>query len=100
GVGGSGGWGSRGRGAQAGADVFAGARVNSTVCPGVSTNPPLPPLGPPLARMVPAKVVCVSDHRITLPPLPLPVDDALMVVPASTLTVDAVGMTKVSSLAL
>ena len=50
--------------------------------------------------MVPAKVVSLSDHRTTLPPLPRPVADALMVVAASTLTVVAVGITKLSSLAL
>ena len=50
--------------------------------------------------MVPAKVVSLSDHRTTLPPLPRPVADALMVVAASMLTVVAVGITKLSSLAL
>ena len=50
--------------------------------------------------MVPAKVVSLSDHKTTLPPLPRPLADALMVVAASTLTVVAVGITKLSSLAL
>src|SRR5262245_36909601 len=50
--------------------------------------------------MVPAKVVSLSDHKTTLPPLPRPRADALMVVAASTLTVVAVGITKLSSLAL
>src|SRR5262249_59949348 len=50
--------------------------------------------------MDPAKVVSLSDHRTTLPPLPCPLADALIVVPASTLTVVAVGITKPSSLAL
>ena len=36
-------------------------------------------------------MVWLSDHRTTLPPLPRPVADALMVVAASTLTVVAVG---------
>ena len=49
---------------------------------------------------MPAKVVWLSDHRITLPPLPRSVAEALMVVPASTLTVVAVGMAKLSSFAL
>src|SRR5262249_8450386 len=66
----------------------------------VSTKPPLPPRLPPRARMVPAKVVWLSDHRTTLPPSPRRVADALMVVAASTLTVVAVGMGKPSSLAL
>jgi hypothetical protein len=59
----------------------------------VSTNPPSPPFAPPRARIDPANVVSLSDHRTTLPPLPRPVADALMVVEASTLTVVAVGMT-------
>ena len=50
--------------------------------------------------MVPAKVVWLSDHSTTLPPLPRPVADALMVVAASTLTVVAVAIAKLSSLAL
>ncbi len=66
----------------------------------VSTNPPSPPFAPPRARIVPAKVLSLSDHSTTLPPLPRPVADALMVVAASTLTVVAVGITKLSSLAL
>ena len=45
----------------------------------VSTNPPSPLLAPPLARMVPAKVVWLSDHSTTLPPWPRPVADALIV---------------------
>ena len=45
-------------------------------------------------------MVSLSDHRTTLPPLPRPVADALMVVAASMLTVVAVGITKLSSLAL
>jgi len=58
----------------------------------VSTNPPEPDGAPPPAKIVPANVVAVSDHTMTLPPLPLPVADALIVVAASTLTVVAVGM--------
>src|SRR5262245_52183160 len=50
--------------------------------------------------MVPAKVVSLFDHKTTLPPLPRPRAEALMVVAASTLTVVAVGITKLSSLAL
>src|SRR4029450_11891151 len=45
-------------------------------------------------------VVSLSDHSTTLPPLPRALAEALMVVPASTLTVVAVGMAKLSSLAL
>jgi hypothetical protein len=47
--------------------------------------------------MVPAKVVSLSDYSTTLPPLPRPL--ALMVVPASTLTVVAGGIAKLSTLA-
>src|SRR2546429_5080242 len=50
--------------------------------------------------MAPAKVVWLSDNKTPLPPLPRPRADALMVVAASTLTVVAVGITKLSSLAL
>jgi hypothetical protein len=49
--------------------------------------------------MVPAKVVSLSDYSTTLPPLPRPLADALMVVPASTLTVVAGGIAKLSTLA-
>src|SRR5947207_15395593 len=55
----------------------------------VSTNPPSPPLAPPRARIVPAMVVSLLDHSTTLPPLPRPVADALMLVPESTLSVVA-----------
>ena len=65
-----------------------------------STNPPSPLFAPPLARIVPAKVVWLSDHSTTLPPWPRPVADALIVEFASTLTVVAVAMVKFSSLAL
>jgi hypothetical protein len=43
--------------------------------------------------MVPAKVVLLSDQRMTLPPLPRSVAEALMTVAPSMLTVVAVGMT-------
>ena len=45
-------------------------------------------------------MVWLSDHNTTLPPLPRPVAEALIVVAASTLTVVAVAMVKFSSLAL
>ena len=74
-----------------GADVSTRAPVKSSVWPEVSTKPPLPPSAPPVAMMVPLKVVAPSDHTTTLPPSPAPVADALIVVAASTVTVEAVG---------
>src|SRR5712691_7015473 len=56
----------------------------ASVCPEVSTHPPLPPLGPPLARIVPLNTVVPSDHTTTFPPLPLAVALASITAPALT----------------
>src|SRR5438445_6607455 len=57
--------------------------------PEVSTKPPLPPLGPPVARMVPANAVRSFDHTIAVPPSPLLRADTSILVPASIVTVIA-----------
>ena len=44
-----------------------------------------------MAEIVPAKLVCLSDHTTTLPPVPLAVAFALIVLLASILTVRACG---------
>ena len=56
------------------------ARCNSgELLAQLSTNPPPPLSAPPRARIVPAKVVWLSDQSTTLPPWPRPVADALIV---------------------
>ena len=60
--------------------------------PETSVNPPLPLRDPPLAEILPSKVVVLSDQTITLPPLPLVRASALIVLFASTVVVCAVGV--------
>ena len=67
--------------------------------PETSANPPSPPLTPPRARILPAKLVVPSDHTTTLPPLPLSNADALMMVAASIATDVAVAIQLPSSAA-
>ena len=49
-----------------------------TLCPDVSTNPPSPDFAPPLAEMLAATFVSLSDHMMTLPPLPVSFASALI----------------------
>ena len=58
--------------------------------PETSAKPPSPPSGPPRAEIRPAKSVCRSDHRTTLPPWPASTASARIVVAASTPVVAAV----------
>src|SRR3984957_13337663 len=61
-----------------GADVLTRMPSKLTLCPDVSTNPPLPPSGPPLAAIRPATLVRPFDHTTPLPQSPLRVGVALI----------------------
>ena len=52
-----------------------------------SAKPPSPPVAPPLAEMLPAKFVRVSDKTVTLPPLPLLTASAFRLAVLAMLTV-------------
>src|SRR5262249_28406303 len=73
----------------AGASTEALAPMFSVPLPEVSTQPPSPPDGPPLARMVPLNAVAPSDQTATVPPLPLPVALASMTAPTAMLVLSA-----------
>ncbi|BAZ30408.1 hypothetical protein NIES4074_28680 [Cylindrospermum sp. NIES-4074] len=50
----------------------------SSCLPDTSTNPPFPELTPPVALIFPLKAVNLSAQTITLPPLPLSRESALI----------------------
>ena len=75
-----------------GAEASSEPVMFRVILPEVSTNPPLPPFGPPLASMLPPNCVQSSAQTVTLPPLPLFVALALIVVFACTMVCSTVGV--------
>ena len=63
------------------------------VLPETSTNPPLPPAGPPDATIWPAMLVCSVLNTVTVPPSPVVVARASTFAPLAMLTLFAVGAT-------
>ena len=63
-----------------------------TCCPDVSINPPLPLTAPPRAERVPAATVLASDQTVILPPLPVCMASALIMVCSPSTTFCAFGV--------
>ena len=74
-----------------GAEASAARLTLSCCLPEVSTKPPSPPWLPPRALMVPSTRVAPSAHTTTVPPLPLAVASARMLLAPSTRVVLALG---------
>src|SRR6185503_19740458 len=70
---------------EAAALTEAVAPIFNVPLPDVSIQPPSPPTGPPVARMLPLNVVAPSDHTATVPPLPVTVALASIKAPAEML---------------
>ena len=72
--------------------AFTVPSASSVRWPDVSTNPPSPPLMPPLAVMSPLKLVRSSAQMLTVPPLPLSVALARITAPCSITVSSALGV--------